>query len=196
MWEAMPGTLLIDGRSIREYQLAELPRAIGYVPQDTFLFSHTLRENIAFGVNTALEEHILEAAEIASISGEIQSFSQRYDTMVGERGITLSGGQKQRTSLARAILRQPKILILDDALSSVDTDTEERILRRLRDVMKQRTTILVSHRVSTVKGADQIVVMRDGRIVERGNHEELLALRGYYADLNQKQMLEEELERE
>jgi ATP-binding cassette subfamily B protein len=193
LWEAPAGTLLIDGRSIREYPLAELRRSIGYVPQDTFLFSETLRENIAFGVSEAAEEHIFEAAEIASISGEIQSFPQRLDTMVGERGVTLSGGQKQRTSLARAILRQPKILILDDSLSSVDTDTEERILRQLREVMKQRTTILVSHRISTVKGADQIVVMRDGRIVERGDHDELLALGGYYADLHRKQLLEEEL---
>jgi ATP-binding cassette subfamily B multidrug efflux pump len=196
LWEAPPDTLFIDGHSIREYPLAELRSSIGYVPQDTFLFSETLRENISFGVSDAQEEHIYEAAEIASISGEIEAFPQRFDTMVGERGITLSGGQKQRTSIARAVLRQPKILILDDALASVDTDTEERILNKLREVMRQRTTVLVAHRVSTVKSADQIVVLRDGRMIERGNHDELLALNGYYADLYRKQLLEEELERE
>ncbi len=196
LWDAPSGTLFIDGRSIREYPLTELRSAIGYVPQDTFLFSETISENIAFGVTDAVEEQVFEAAEIASISGEIESFPQRFGTMVGERGITLSGGQKQRTSLARAILRQPRILILDDSLASVDTDTEERILRRLREVMSQRTTILISHRVSTVKNADMIIVLRDGYILERGTHDELLAHNGYYADLYQKQLLEEELARE
>jgi ATP-binding cassette, subfamily B, multidrug efflux pump len=196
LWEAPEGSVLIDRRSIREYPLAVLRRAIGYVPQDTFLFSETLRENISFGVNEAMEEHVYEAAEIASISGEIESFPQRFDTMVGERGLTLSGGQKQRTAIARAVLRQPKILILDDALASVDTDTEERILSRLRDVMRERTTILVAHRISTIKMADQIIVLRDGRIIERGTHDDLLAMNGYYADLHQKQLLEEELARE
>jgi ATP-binding cassette subfamily B multidrug efflux pump len=196
LWEAPPGTLLIDGVSIRDYPLDTLRRSIGFVPQDTFLFSETIRENIAFGVDALDEEQVLEAAEIATISGEILSFPKRFDTMVGERGITLSGGQKQRTSLARAILRQPKILVLDDSLSSVDTDTEERILKQLGAVMRQRTTILVAHRISTVKNADQIVVLRDGHIIERGTHDELLELNGYYADLYQKQLLEEELERE
>jgi ATP-binding cassette subfamily B multidrug efflux pump len=196
LWEAPAGTVLIDGRPIRDYSLEELRRAIGFVPQDTFLFSETLRENIAFGVDESIEENILEAVEIAGISGEIQGFPHGFQTMVGERGITLSGGQKQRTSLARAILRQPRILVLDDALSSVDTDTEERILRQLREVMRQRTTILIAHRISTVKSADQIVVMREGQVFERGTHDELLALGGYYADLYQKQLLEEELERE
>ncbi len=195
LWEAPPDTLLLDGRPIKQWPLAVLRRAIGFVPQDTFLFSESLRENIAFGVDEAPEDRIVEAAQVSSIYGDIQDFPGRLDTLVGERGITLSGGQKQRTALARSVIREPKILILDDALSSVDTDTEEKILRRLTEVMRRRTTILISHRCSTVRHADQIVVLRGGRIVERGTHEELLQQGGYYYDLYQKQLLEEELER-
>jgi len=195
LWEAPPDTLFVDGRSIREWPLATLRRAIGFVPQDTYLFSETMRENIAFGADEVVEEQVVAAAETASIAAEIGEFPAQYATMVGERGLTLSGGQKQRTSLARAILRDPRILILDDALSSVDTDTEERILRRLKELTRHRTTILISHRVSTVRHADQIVVLREGRIVECGRHDELLARGGYYDELYQKQLLEEELER-
>lgn len=196
LWEAPPGTLLIDGRSIRDYPVQQLRRAIGYVPQDTFLFSETLRENIAFGVHEATDSRVTGAAGVACIDTDIDGFPQRYETMVGERGITLSGGQKQRTSLARAVIRDPRILVLDDSLSSVDTDTEERILRGLRGVMRERTTILVSHRISTVQAADQIILLQAGRIIERGTHESLLALGGEYAELHQRQLLEEELARD
>jgi len=196
LWEALPGTLFIDGRPITEWPLQQLRRSVGYVPQDTFLFSETLRENIAFGVESATDEEVREAADVASIAEEITEFPAQFTTMVGERGITLSGGQKQRTAIARAMIRDPKILILDDSLSSVDTGTEERILRRLDAILRQRTTILISHRVSTVQHADQIVVLRDGRIIERGTHLELLERGGYYSDLYQKQLLEEELARE
>jgi ATP-binding cassette subfamily B protein len=195
LWDAPPGAIFLDGRSLREWPLEQLRRQIGFVPQDTFLFSETLRENIALGSPDALPEAVFESAEIASLSGDVSSFPLKFETLVGERGITLSGGQKQRTALARAVLRNPRILILDDALSSVDTETEERILSRLREVMRERTTILVSHRCSTVRHADQIVVLRDARIVERGTHDELLQRGGYYAELYHRQLLEEELEK-
>jgi ATP-binding cassette subfamily B protein len=188
------GAVLLDGIDLRRLDPAELRRHIGFVPQETFLFSSTIAENIAFGVEGATDRDIRRAAELAGLGADIESFPEGYATMVGERGITLSGGQKQRTAIARAILRNPRILILDDALSSVDTLTEERILNHLAEVMRGRTVILISHRVSTVRQADQIVVLDHGRIVEQGTHRELLEAGGYYAELSQKQTLEEELE--
>jgi ATP-binding cassette, subfamily B, multidrug efflux pump len=193
IYDAEPGMVLIDGRPIREYSLAWLRKNIGFVPQETFLFSDRVRDNIALGVDSASDQEIRAAAEASNIAAEIESFPEGYQTMVGERGITLSGGQKQRTAIARALIRNPKILILDDALSSVDTHTEDKILNHLRDVMHGRTTIFISHRVSTVRNADRIAVLYGGRIVESGTHEELLALNGYYTDLYNKQLLEEEL---
>jgi len=193
IYDADSGMVLIDGRPIREYTLASLRRNIGFVPQETFLFSDRIRENIALGVDSATDGEIHDAAEASNIAADIEGFPEGYETMVGERGITLSGGQKQRTAIARALIRNPKILMLDDALSSVDTQTEDKILNQLRDVMRGRTTIFISHRVSTVRNADRIAVLHGGRIVELGTHDELLALNGYYSDLYNKQLLEEEL---
>jgi ATP-binding cassette subfamily B protein len=193
LYEAPEGSLLVDGRPVRDYPLAVLRRNIGMVPQETFLFSETIRENLAFGAADAGSAELLKAAEAAHIRQEFEEFPQGFETMVGERGVTLSGGQKQRSAIARALLRRPAILILDDALASVDTYTEERILGGLRSYTASSTTILISHRVSTVRDADQIAVLVHGKIVELGRHDELLALDGYYASLYQKQQLEEEL---
>ena len=194
IYDAAPGSVLLDDRPIREFPLELLRRNVGSVPLETFLFSDTIRENIAFGTQDAPNSEIRAAADAASIAAEIEEFPEQFNTMVGERGITLSGGQKQRTAIARALVRNPKILVLDDALASVDTHTEDRILNHLRRLMQGRTTVFISHRVSTVRDADQIAVLANGEIVELGNHDELIARNGYYTELFNKQLLEEELE--
>jgi ATP-binding cassette subfamily B multidrug efflux pump len=187
------GMLYIDGRDINHYKLDKLRSQIGYVAQETILFSQTIEDNIAFG-GRVHEKNIRDSASIANIAGDIEGFPEGYETMLGERGITLSGGQKQRTALARALAINPKILILDDVFSSVDTSTEEQILQNLRQVFSTCTTLIISHRVSTVKNSDLIIVLKDGRIVEKGTHDQLLELGGIYAQLHERQLLKQELE--
>ncbi|MDP2267586.1 MAG: ABC transporter ATP-binding protein, partial [Deltaproteobacteria bacterium] len=194
LFEPPPGAIFIDGVDITRIPLARLKEAIGFVSQDIFLFSNSIRENIIFGRPDANLQEIEESARVAQILPTIRELAHQYDTMLGERGVRLSGGQKQRTALARAIIKNPPLLILDDAFSSVDTETEEEILTQLRRFMAKRTTILISHRISTVRGADQIVYMRGGEIIERGTHEELLMKQGAYYRLYRRQQLAREVE--
>jgi ATP-binding cassette subfamily B protein len=195
LFDATGGQILIDGVDVTRYPLRTLRRAVGYVPQETFLFSVPLRDNVGFGVETTLDDAKLDwAGDVSQLTKDVEDFPARFDTMIGERGVTLSGGQKQRTAIARAVAKDPRILILDDAMSAVDTYTEAEILRRLRAVMKERTSIVVAHRISTVKDADEILVLDDGRIAERGSHRELLERNGIYAQMYRRQLIEEELD--
>ncbi len=196
LFDPPPGTVFIDGVDVRDLSLSQLRGAIGFVPQEAFLFSESIADNIAFGVGgaaTADRARVEWAAGVARLDKDVAGFPNGYDTMVGERGITLSGGQKQRAAMARALMTDPRILVLDDALSAVDTYTEEEILGRLKGVMRERTSIIVSHRVSTVRHADLILVLERGRVIERGTHDDLVRLDGFYAELYRKQLLEEEL---
>jgi ATP-binding cassette subfamily B protein len=194
LFDTTSGVVEIDGKDIKEIPIDILRKNIGFVSQETFLFSSSLRENIMFGVDNCTDDEFKNAVEISQIDKDVQTFQDKYDTIIGERGITLSGGQKQRVSIARAILRKPSILILDDAFSAVDTYTEESILTKLRSFMAERTSIIISHRISTVKNADSIIVLKNGKIVEMGNHDSLLEQKGIYFDLYTKQLLEKELE--
>jgi ATP-binding cassette subfamily B multidrug efflux pump len=194
LFDPQKGRVLVDGMDARELPLRSLRHAVGFVPQDTFLFGRSIRDNIAFGALGSEDWEIAEAAEIAQIAAEVDSFPDRYETVLGEKGINLSGGQKQRVSIARALLANPRILILDDAASSVDAETEEQIIRNLETVMRNRTTLLITHRVSVARLAERIIVLEKGKIVEEGLHEDLLNARGRYYELSRKQQLEEELE--
>jgi ATP-binding cassette subfamily B protein len=194
IYEADEGQVLIDGHDVREVTLSSLRSAVGYVPQDTFLFSDSIRENIRFGDPGAGDDRVKDAARVAGVLEEIEEFPRGLDTLVGERGVTLSGGQKQRVAIARALLVDPRVVVLDDALSSVDTATEERIQQELRGALKERTGIIVSHRISSVKHADEIIVLDDGAIVERGRHEELLSAGGLYKSIYERQLLEDEMD--
>jgi ATP-binding cassette subfamily B multidrug efflux pump len=194
LFECEEGEILFDGVQIKKIPLNILRTSIGYVPQDTFLFSDSIENNVAYGDENLGKDTIVSVTKISQIYNEINTFPNRFETILGERGINLSGGQKQRTSIARAIAINPKILILDDAFSAVDTYTEEEILKSLKEIMKQRTTILISHRVSTLKNSDRIVVLKNGSIAEEGTHESLIQQEGIYADIYFKQLLEQELE--
>lgn len=193
MFDPDKGEILLDGVNIKKWPLKKLRNAIGFVPQETFLFSDSIGENIAFGVEDATEQDIELAAEKAQVKENILEFEKKFKTMLGERGITLSGGQKQRTAIARALIKDPKILIFDDSLSAVDTKTEDAILKHLRSELSGRTTIMISHRISSIKNADKIYYLEDGKIVETGTHESLLAQQGHYKTMYNKQLLEEEL---
>ena len=195
LFDPPPGTVFVDGMDVRDIPLTQLRRAIGYVSQEPFLFSDTMRENISFGALSAVRDETVEAvARLSRLESDIKQFPKGFDTAVGERGITLSGGQKQRTAIARALLTDPRILILDDALSAVDTQTEEDILSGLRGVMRDRTSIVVAHRISTIRAADLILVLDDGYVVERGTHDQLVAIDGLYSSLHRKQLLQQALE--
>ncbi len=193
LFDPVDGDILIDGKNVKDFNLERLRKVIGFVPQDTFLFSDTIGENISFGINNATKEMVEDAAEKAQVRENILDFEKKFETMLGERGITLSGGQKQRTAIARALIKDPEILIFDDSLSAVDTKTEEAILHHLRKELSGRTTIMISHRISTIKDADMIFYLKDGQIVESGSHQELLALEGHYTNMYNKQILEQEL---
>jgi ATP-binding cassette subfamily B protein len=192
--EAQNGQVLVDGVDVRHIPLAVLRRAIGMVPQDTYLFSLSLRENVAFGVEKPEEGRLAQAVTVARLSNDIDQFPGGLDTVIGERGVTLSGGQKQRTAIARAVMRDPAILVLDDALSSIDTNTQSQILASLDHVLAGRTSILIAHRISTVKAADNIIVLDDGRVVEEGRHADLLAQGGVYAQMYRRELLTQELQ--
>lgn len=194
MYDTTSGEVLIDGRPVTQIPLAVLRKNMGIVPQETFLFSDSIRNNLTYGRDDVSEEKLMAAAHISRFDKDAEDFPGKYNTMVGERGITLSGGQKQRAALTRALITDPSILVLDDSFSAVDTNTEEEILTRLKTFMKGRTSIIISHRVSTVKDADMIFVLAAGKIAEQGTHDELMTMNGIYADIYYKQLLEKEIE--